>query len=90
MVKAAVHKFCSLSPSKIENLELQLLAELCSLRGLYSVMDPARMNLMFWGECVAVSHRNGVDTVLRNHRLVYILEYMTQIRMFNVYFHLNK
>ncbi len=47
--------FASLSPSLFETLELQLLVELSSVCGLYSSTDPARMNLMFWGECVAVS-----------------------------------
>ncbi len=39
--------FASLLPSLFENLELQLCAELSSLRGLYSGTAPARMNLMF-------------------------------------------
>ncbi len=39
--------FASLSPSLFENLELQLLAELSLLRGLYSGTAPAWMNLMF-------------------------------------------
>ncbi len=60
--------FASLSPSLFENLELQLLAELSSLRGLYSGTAPARMNLMFWGVCVAVSHHTGVNPVFSNHR----------------------
>ncbi len=60
-VKAAVRKFVFLSLSLFENLDLQLCAELSRLRGLYSGTAPARMNLMFWGECVAVSHRTGVD-----------------------------
>ncbi len=49
----------SLSPSVFENLELQFLAELSSVRGVVircSGTAPARMNLMFWGECVVVSH----------------------------------
>ncbi len=53
--------FASLSPSLFENLELQLLVELSCLHGLCSGTASARMNLMFWGECVAVSHRTGVD-----------------------------
>ncbi len=60
-------RFASLT-SLFENLQLQLLAELFSLCWLCS-MAPARMSLMFCGcVCVAVSHRTGVDTVLRNHR----------------------
>ncbi len=53
--------FASLSPSLFENLELQLFAELSSLRGLCSGTAPARMNLMFWRVCVALSRRTGVD-----------------------------
>ncbi len=53
--------FASLSPSLFENLELQLCAELFSLRGLCVGTASERMNLMFWGEWVAVSHRTGVD-----------------------------
>ncbi len=56
--------FTSLSPSMFENLELQFLAELSSFRGVVircSGTAPARMNLMFWGECVVVSHCTGVD-----------------------------
>ncbi len=36
--------------------------------GTWVGMAPARMNLMLWGECVAVSHHTTVDIVLRNHR----------------------
>ncbi len=42
--------FASLSPSLFENLELQFLAELSSVRGVVircSGTAPARMNLMF-------------------------------------------
>ncbi len=55
--------FTSLSPSMFENLELQFLVELSSVRGVVrcSGTAPAWMNLMFWGECVVVSHRTGVD-----------------------------
>ncbi len=45
-----------LSPSLFENLELQLLAELSSLRGLWVGTASAWINLMFWGECVAVRY----------------------------------
>ncbi len=41
-----------------ENLELQFLAELSSVRGVVlrcSGTAPARMNLMFWGVCVSVT-----------------------------------
>ncbi len=36
---------------------------------------------MFWGECVAVSHRTGVDVYcnLQSQILAYVLEYMIQI-----------
>ncbi len=47
-----------------ENLELQFLAELSSVRGVVlrcSGTAPARMNLMSWGECVVVSHCTDVD-----------------------------
>ncbi len=38
---------------------------------------PARMNLMFWSECVAVSHRTGVDIYCISQSFVaYILGYM--------------
>ncbi len=59
--------FTSLSPSMFENLELQFLAELSSVRGVVircSGTAPARINLMFWGECVVVSHCTGVDIYL--------------------------
>ncbi len=39
--------FASLSPSLFENLQLQLFAQLSSLRGLCTGTAPARMNLMF-------------------------------------------
>ncbi len=29
--------------------------------GLWVGRDPARINLMFWGECIVVSYRNSVD-----------------------------
>ncbi len=61
LLKLQSVSFASLSPSLFENLELQLFAELSCLRGLYSGTASARMNLMFWGECVAVSHSTGVD-----------------------------
>ncbi len=53
--------FASLLPSMFESLELQVLVELSSWRGMYCGAAPARMNLMFWGERVAVSHRTAVD-----------------------------
>ncbi len=81
--------FASLSPSLIENLELQLLAELSSFRGLYSGTAPAPMILMFWGVCVAVGNHTGVNPVLSNHILAYVLEYVTQIRIFNICWHLK-
>ncbi len=56
--------FASLSPSLFENLELQPCVELSCLRGLWVGTAPARMNLMFWRVCVAVSHGTGVDTYL--------------------------
>ncbi len=65
--KAAVRKF-SLCRHLFENLELQLCAELSSLCGLYSGTASARMNLMFWGECVAVTAPVWMFTVLGNHR----------------------
>ncbi len=37
----------SLLPSMFESLELQVLVELSSWRGMYSGTAPARMNLMF-------------------------------------------
>ncbi len=55
MLKAAPLSLASLSPS-VENLVLQPGAELSSLRGLYSGMASARINLMFLCECVAISH----------------------------------
>ncbi len=78
-----------------ENLELQFLAELSSVRGVVircSGTAPARINLMFWGECVAVSDRTGVDVYCTSQSqiLSYVLEYMTQIRIFTIYYHLNK
>ncbi len=88
--KAAVRKFCLFVAISVENLVLQPGAELSLLRGLYSGTASARMNLMFWGKCVAVSHHTGVNQTLNNHRLAYVLEYMTQIRIFTVYCHLNK
>ncbi len=44
------------------------------------------MNLMFWGECVAVSQRTGVDIycTLQSQILAYILEYMTQIFIYRI------
>ncbi len=58
--------FASLSPSLFEDLELQLLVELSSVCGLCSDTAPARINLMFWGECVAVSYAPvWMFTVLR-------------------------
>ncbi len=54
--------FASLSPSLFENLDLQLCAEYLPCVGLWVGMAPAGMNLMFWGECVAVTHRTSVDT----------------------------
>ncbi len=43
------------------------------------------MNLMFWGECVAVSHRTGVDVYCTSESqiLAYVLEYMTQNKNFH-------
>ncbi len=84
--------FASLSPSLFENLELQLCAELSCLCGLFSGMASARMNLMFWDECVAVSHRTGLDVwcTSQSQILACVLEYMTQIRIFTMYCHLNK
>ncbi len=60
--------------------------------GLWVGRAPARINLMFWGECIVVSHRNSVDIYCTSQSqiLPYILEYMTQIRMFTVYCHQNK
>ncbi len=64
--------FASLSPSLFENLQLQLFVQISSLRGLCVGMDPAWMNLMFWGVCVTVSHQcvdTGVDTYLESQIL---------------------
>ncbi len=55
LFKAAVRKFCLFVAVSVENLVLQPGAELSLLRGLYSATASAQMNLMFWGECVAVS-----------------------------------
>ncbi len=82
--KAAVRKFCLLVAISVENLVLQPGADLSLLRGLYFGTASARINLMFWGECVAVSYRTDVNPVRSNHRLVYVLEYMTQIRIFTI------
>ncbi len=67
-----------------ENLELQFLAELTSVRGVVircSGTAPAQINLMFWGECVVVSHCTGVDVYCTSQSqiLAYVLEYMTQM-----------
>ncbi len=77
--------FASLSPSLFKNLELQPCAELSCLCWLYSGTASAWINL-FWGECVAVSHRTGVDVYCSSQSqiLAYVLEYMTQIRIFTV------
>ncbi len=76
-----------------ENLELQVLAELSSLRGgCESVfLHGSRMNL-FLGECIVFSHYTGVDIYCTSQSqiLAYILEYMTQIRIVTIYCHLNK
>ncbi len=68
--KATVHKFCLFVAicHCVENLALQAGAELSLLCGLYSGTASAWMNLMFWGECVAVSHHAGVNQTLSNHR----------------------
>ncbi len=63
-LKAAVRKFYL----SVENLVLQPGAELSLLRELYSGTASAWLNLMFWGECVAVSHHTGVKQTLSNHR----------------------
>ncbi len=89
MLKLQSVTFTSLSPSMFENLELQLLAELSSVHRVVircSGTAPARMNLMFWGECVVVSHRTGVDIYCTSQSqiLAYVLEYMTQIRIFRI------
>ncbi len=91
-LKAAVCKFCLLSPSLFENLELQLLAELSWLCWLCVGMASAWMNLMFWRVCVAVSRRTGVDIFCTSQSLIiaYVLEYMTEIRIFTGYCNLNK
>ncbi len=61
-LKLQTVSFASLWPS------LFVFAELSLLRGLCSGTVSARINLIFWGECVAVTHRTGVDTVLQDHR----------------------
>ncbi len=70
--------FVSLSPSLFENLELQLLVELSLLCVLCSGTAPARMNLMFWGKCVSVSHCTGVDIYCTSQSQIldYVLEYI--------------
>ncbi len=87
--------FTSLSPSMFKNLELQFLADFSSVCVVVlrcSSTAPAWMNLMFWGECVVVSHFTGVDIYCTSQSqiLAYVLEYITQIRIFTVYWHLNK
>ncbi len=67
-LKTAVRKFCLFVALSVENLVLQPGAELSLLGGLYSGTASVRMNLMFWGECVAVSHCTGVNQTLSNHR----------------------
>ncbi len=75
----------SLSPSMFENLELQLYAELSSVRGavLQHGFSVDESNVLRW-MCgsLSVSTQVWMFTVLRNHRLAYVLEYMTQIRIF--------
>ncbi len=58
----------------------------------WDVLRHAQMNLMFSGECVAVSLRTGEDAYCTSQSqiLAYVSEYMTQIRIFIVYCHLNK
>ncbi len=83
LFKVAVRK------SLFENVELQLLAELSSVRGMCSGTAPAQINLMFWGECVDIGHCTGVNTWY-SQILAYVLGYMTQIIIFTVYCHLIK
>ncbi len=47
IITAAVRKFCLFFAISVENPVLQPGAELSLLRGLYSGMASARMNLMF-------------------------------------------
>ncbi len=53
---------------------------------------PARRNLMFWGECVAVSHRTSVDVYCTSQSqiLAYVLEYMAQTKIVTLYCNLSK
>ena len=43
------------------------------------------MNIMFWGECVAVSHRTGVDVYCTSQSqiLAYVLEYIDPNKNFH-------
>jgi len=81
----------SFPPSLFENLELQLFAELSSVRGVVSRNGSSadQSNVL---RSMCVSHRTGVDIYCTSQSqiLVYVLEYMTEIRLFTVYCHLNK
>ncbi len=85
-VKAAVRKFCLFVAISVWK---PVIVVSCRM---YSGTASVQMNLMFWGECVAVSHRTGVDVYCTSQSqiLACVLEYMTQIRIFTVYCHLNK
>ncbi len=84
--------FASLSPSLFENLELQLLAELSSLRGVVSwhSFSADESNVLRWMCSCQSPHRCGCLLYFAITDSSLCLGNMTQIRIFTVYCHLNK
>ncbi len=91
LLKAAVCKFCLFVAISVWKPGIADFRGIIFLAWGWVGTAPARINLMFWGVCVSVSHRTGGGYLLYlSQILAYVLEYMTQIRIFTRYCHLNK
>ncbi len=91
-IKAAARKFCLFVTISVWKPGIAVFAELSCLRGVVSRHGSSadESNVLRW-MCGSQS-RTGVDAYCtsKSQILAYVLEYMTQIRIFTVYCHLNK
>ncbi len=92
IVKAAVCKFCLFVAISVWKPGIAAFLELSSVRGVVSRHGSSadESNVLRW-MCSSQS-RTGVDVYCTSQSqiLAYVLEYITQIRIFTVYCHLNK
>ncbi len=92
-IKAAVCKFCLFVAISVWKPAIAAVCGIILLAWVVRRHDSsADESNVLRSVCQSVSHRTGVDVyrTSQSQILAYVLEYMTQIRIFTVYCHLNK